>query len=179
MAALIPMGDPEDVGLVFAYLAVRPKSKSETDLRVECVECGVGNLAAKIRAKNDCTVRIPCARTGKIFKWRVLVGFYTHLNTWKRKIKPKWSQKKVWEIALLSGLRFAYKYGVKNTLYVSSEAQSEPRSALLCALQRLRTEGGAREGRNCTARKEKKDFFWKVVVSASNNLRQLENILAL
>lgn len=169
MVSLIPQTDAGQSGIIFAYLAVRPRPNTFPDISTEYIKNGVGNLPAKIRAKNDCA-----SENVGDSKWRVLIGFYTHLSNWKRKIKPKWSQYKLWELALLGGVRLACKYGVNSTLYVSSEAQSKPRSALLRTLQWFTLQG---EGGKVVAR-GKSHTFWKTVMSTTNSLAQLNGILA-
>jgi len=173
MASLIPVSGPRQAGLIFAYLAVRPRLDCPPDISVEYVQNGNGDLSSKMRAKNDCVARSQEGQETDFARWKVLVGFYTHSKNWKRRIKPKWSQCKAWELALLSGLRLANKYGVDNVLYVSSEAQSEPQSALLHTLQQLSSD----EQGSSNVRKNNDTIFWKVVMSTSNSLSQLKNIL--
>lgn len=173
MASLIPVSDPRQTGLIFAYLAVRPRLDCPPDISVEYVYNGVGDLPSKIRAKNDCIIRSQEGEGEEFTRWKVLVGFYTHSSNWKRRIKPKWSQCKAWEVALLSGLRLAHKYGVDGVLYISSEAQSEPQSALLKTLQQLSSE----EQGSSNALKKNGTKFWKTVMSTSNSLAQLKKIL--
>lgn len=138
------------------------------DISVEYVQKGVGDLPSKIRAKNDC---VQHGEGEEFTRWKVLVGFYTHSKNWKRRIKLKWSQFKQWELALLCGLRLAHKYGADNALYVSSEAQSEPKSALLNTLQQLSSEGHG------NVRKKDDTIFWRTVLPTSNSLAQLKKIL--
>lgn len=165
MASLIPQTDLGRSGIIFAYLAVRPRSNATPDMSVEYVKSGVGNLPAKIRAKNDSA----SAADGEKLKWRVLVGFFTHISNWKRKIKPRWAQQIDWELALLHGIRLALKFGADNAVYVSSEAQSDPHSPLLRTLQWFMSRENNIEKNN--------QMFWKIILSTSYSLAQLKDIL--
>lgn len=160
MASLIPVSDPRQTGLIFCFLAVRPKSGCKPDINVDYVRNGVGNLTSKLRAQNECLINKFGYESEAPARWKVLVGFYTHNSNWKRKIKPKWSQFETWEEYLLGGIRLACKYGIENIIYISSEAQSHPKSHLLCALQKMS------DGADLKTKKDRQQF-WKTILSSS------------
>ena len=123
----------------FVYLLVRPYC-DVCDICIDTVHGGKGLLAAKIRAKNESlrqSSRLSLRSAPKINRWRVLMGFYAHKSNWLRKIKNKWSKNCLWEDALLQGVKFAIQFSVNKILYISSEARSDPKSALIDGLQSL------------------------------------------
>ena len=132
----------------FVFLLVRPYcDNSACDMCVDTVLGGKG-LSAKIKAKNESlrkSSRVLLCSTPPVKRWRVLLGFYAHKSTWTRKIKNHWSKDCHWEEALLQGVKFAVQFSVNNVLYISSEARSNPPSALLCGLQQLSLEENSSE----------------------------------
>jgi len=125
----------------FVYLLVRPYCNT-CDLCIDTVLGGEG-LPAKILAKNESLrqpSRLLLCSAPLVKRWRVLLGFYAHKSNWLRKIKTEWNKDCAWEDALLQGVKFAIQFSVNKVLYISSEARSDPRSALLSGLQSLCVE---------------------------------------
>ena len=132
----------------FVFLLVRPRCGSNAcDVCVDTVLGGKG-LSAKIKAKNESLHMLSreLPRSSQpVKRWKVLLGFYTHKSTWMRKIKPQWPDQRLWEEALLQGVKFAVKFSINKILYISSEARSNPPSPLLYGLQNLCTTKNLRE----------------------------------
>jgi len=125
----------------FVYLLVRPYC-NVCDLCIDTVLGGKG-LPDKIRAKNESlrkSSRLLLCSAPSVKGWRVLMGFYAHKSNWLRKIKIQWKKDCGWEDALVQGVKFAIQFSVNKVLYISSEARSDPRSALLSGLQSLCVE---------------------------------------
>lgn len=177
MTSLIPVSDPRQTGLIFAYLAVRPRVKASPDISVDYIQNGIGDLPSKLRAQNQCAGEPYSQKNESAGRWKVLVGFYTESKNWKRKIKPKWAQHKVWEVALLSGVRLAHKYGVDNIIYIASEAKSSPKSLLLSALQRMSYDQGM--GNSLKICKHTHQKFWKTILSPSFTPSELRSSVVL
>lgn len=150
------------LGVVFAYLAVRPEmhvapadnntetqQRSVVSMRVESVRNG--DLRAKMQAKNQCV-----STNG----WRVLFGFYVKQTLWRKHVNTVWSKCAAsgdWEQTVREGLCLADKFSHHNKVYVNASAQSSPPSPLLSALQMFTNR--------IVSSSKLKNEFWNVVCS--------------
>ena len=152
--------------IIFVFLSVRVLCGNRDfmgDMKLGVGFAPKGHVAAKLHANNNSQFALQKP------SWKILLGFHCTVQAWKKHIKGPWSRcvqknNKDWETSVREGLKLAYKHCDDQAVYVSCEAQSNPRSFLLERMQTLCGNSTHQKSAK-SAKSDVKLDFWKLILS--------------